>query len=49
MYYNFFKNRKYMYLKIDTEVERFELVFKGFERPVHISDHLEANSKFLPQ
>ena len=21
-----------MYLKIDTEVERFELVFKGFER-----------------
>ena len=22
-----------MYLKIDTEVERFELVFKGFERP----------------
>ena len=22
-----------MYLKIDTEVEKFELVFKGFERP----------------
>ena len=22
-----------MYLKIDTEAERFELVFKGFERP----------------
>ena len=22
-----------MYLKIDTEVERFEFVFKGFERP----------------
>ena len=22
-----------MYLKTDTEVERFELVFKGFERP----------------
>ena len=22
-----------MYLKIDTEVERIELVFKGFERP----------------
>ena len=37
-----------MYLKIDTEVERFEFVFKGFES-VHISDHLEANSKFSPQ
>ena len=22
-----------MYLKIDTEVERFEFVFKGFEQP----------------
>ena len=34
MYYNLKKKQEiYMYLKIDTEVERFELVFKGFERP----------------
>ena len=40
-----------MYLKIDTEVKRFQLVFKGFDNvraTVHISDHLEANSKFCP-
>ena len=38
-----------MYLKIDTEVERFELVFKGFERPFTFQINLEANSKFSPQ
>ena len=33
MYYNLKKKKEiYMYLKIDTEVERFELVLKGFER-----------------
>ena len=32
MYYNFFfKLEIYMYLKIDTEVERFVFVFEGFE------------------
>jgi len=47
MYYNFLKIGNIYVFKIDTEVERFELVFKGFERP--FTFQIIANSKFSPQ
>ena len=37
-----------MYLKIDTEVERFELVFKGFKRPFTFQIIWKRISNFRP-